>query len=289
MNRIVGAAEELLPPSLDRTPAWYETRQAGVTASEIATILGLSRWQSALALYFRKRGGLDEQDDDYRMALGRELEPYVLRCFTNATGIETGPVGLCGSLDRPWQLATPDAVCGHIPVEGKTALSEDDWGQSGSDIIPLYYRCQLLWQMDTLGADHGYMCVIFLRSGEPRWYKIGWDGVDIGVMRAAGAAFLARVEDGRPPDADGSDSSTDALRRMYPPVEGETAVCTRGLRRSYIAALKARKAADDRHQLMSNKIRQVMGTATRLSDPDGEIVATRRGSKGSLYPGRDLI
>lgn len=287
--RQIGAALELLPADAARTPAWYETRQQGVTASEIATILGLSRWNSALALYFRKRGDLDDDDDNWRMALGRELEPYVLRCFTDATGIETEPCGLARNIERPWQLATPDAVCGHIPIEGKTALAEDFWGQSGSDIVPLYYRCQLMWQMDCLGADHGYMAVIFLRSGEPRWYRVDWEAEDVGVLREAGHEFLHRVAAGDPPPADGSDAATKALRRMYPPdpAAGD-AVCSRALRRTYVAALKAHATGDEKHKLASNKIRQAMGTSTRLVDADGGIVATRRGPKGSLYPAKGL-
>jgi putative phage-type endonuclease len=291
--RQIGAGLELLPPEAARTPEWFQARRNGITASEIAAILGLSKsaWNSPLALYFRKRSEIDDDyDDDYRMALGRALEPYVLECFTTATGIETQWCGLTASMERPWQLATPDEVAGHIPVEAKTALNEDGWGPSGSSEIPLYYRCQLMYQMDVLGADHGYMAVVFLRSGEPRWYRIGWDGVDVAVMREAGEDFLRRVRDGDPPEADASDATAAALRRRYgTDPDLPTVVCSKSLKRSYIAAIKARKAADDRHQLMTSKIRLLMKDATRLSDPDGGIVATRRGSKGALYPGRDLM
>lgn len=289
--RQIGSAVELLEPEAARTPAWHEARRAGVTASDIAAILGLSKWNSPLALYFSKRDELgDEDDDDYRMALGRELEGYVLRCFTQATGITGEPCGLVANIEQPWMMATPDIVARHIPIEAKTSLSEDNWGPSGSDEVPLYYRCQLLWQMNVLGANHGYMCVVFLRSGEPRWYQIGWDGEDIGVMREAGAEFLRRVQDGDPPGVDSSDATAAALRRRYgSDPELPEVTCSRALRRSYIAAIKARKAADDRHQLITSKIRLLMGAATRLSDPDGGIVATRRGPKGALYPGRDLI
>jgi putative phage-type endonuclease len=289
--RTVGAATELLPPDAARSPAWYEARRGGVSASEIATILGLSRWDSPLALYFRKRGELDgDSDDDYRMALGRELETYVLRCFTGLTGIELDLCGLAASIDRPWQLCSPDAVCGHIPVEAKTALAEDFWGDSGSSVIPLYYRAQLLWQLDVLGADHGYMCVVFLRSGEPRWYEVAWDAEDIGVMRQAAQLFLQRIADGDPPAADSSDATTQALRHRYRSGAGTPpAVCSQALRDSYAAALKARKAGDEQYKLAANKVRQAMGQSPRLLDPAGGIVATRRGPKDSLYPGKGLL
>jgi putative phage-type endonuclease len=287
---MIGAAQELLAADAARTPEWYEARRQGVTASEISTILGLSRFDSSLALYYRKRGELDDEDDNYRMALGRELEPYVLRCFEDLTGLEISRCGLVQSLARSWQLATPDAVIGHIPAEAKTALSEEFWGPSGSSVVPLYYRAQLLWQMDCLGADHGYMCVVFMRSGEPRWYRIEWDSEDIGVMRMMAWAFMEAVEQGDPPEADGSEASMQALRRRFRSEPGvPDAVCSRALRRSYAAALRARRVGDDRHNLATNRIRQAMGNSARLLDPDGEIVATRRGPKDALYPARGLL
>lgn len=287
---MIGTARELLRYDDARTPAWYEARRAGITASEISTILGLNKWDSALALYFRKRGELDEDDDNYRMALGRELEAYALRCFTDLTGIELDRCGLVASIDRPWQLATPDAVCGHLPVEAKTAVSDEFWGPSGSSVIPLYYRCQLMWQMDTLGADHGYLVVIFLRTGEPRWYRVDWDADDVGVMREAGLEFLRRIAEDDMPDADGSDASTQALRRRFQVAEGEPdAACSRELRLAYATAIRFRAAGDERHKQVTNRIRQAMGNSARLRDPDGEIVAVRRKPKGALYPARGLL
>lgn len=287
--RTIGQARELLPPGSDRTPEWYEARRPGITASEIAAVMGLSKWQSPLSLYFSKLDGLEGEPDNDKFRLGRVLEPYVLERFQEMTGVETAPCGLVCARDRPWQLATPDAVQGGIPVEAKTAVSEEDWGPSGSDEVPLYYRCQLVWQADVLGAPFGYMCVLFLRSGEPRWYRIERDAEDVLVMREAALDFLRRLDEGDPPQPDGLDATTTALRRRYEPDEqAPDAVCGKGLRRSYVAALRAYGAADERKKLMSNRVRMAMGPSVRLRDPDGDIVATRRGPKNALYPGRGL-
>jgi putative phage-type endonuclease len=289
--RLIGAAQELLDYGADRTDRalWLETRRLGITASEIATILGLSKWNSPLSLYFAKLGVLDENEGDYRMALGTALEPYVISCFTRLTSKTTETVGLLQSTERDWQLATPDALAdGHHPLEAKTALSEDDWGPSGSEMIPLYYRCQLLWQMDVLGADYGFLCVVFLRSGEPRWYRIDWDGGDVAVMREAALEFLDRLERSRPPRPDSHEATQRALRGAYPPRADVTATCSRRLRIQYAASLKRRREADEKHMLVTNKIRYEMGFASRLVDPDGDTVATRRGAKDALYPGRNL-
>ncbi|MBO0875327.1 MAG: YqaJ viral recombinase family protein [Pseudonocardia sp.] len=56
---------------------WFAARRQGVTASEIAAILGLSPWDSAFAIYHRKMGVLDNQPDSDVLSLGRRLEPWI--------------------------------------------------------------------------------------------------------------------------------------------------------------------------------------------------------------------
>lgn len=287
---MIGAAEELLPFDAARTPEWYELRRQGVTASEIAAILGLSKWSSPLALYYRKRGELDDEGDNYRMDLGRALEPYIIECFEAMTGLETTQCGLVRSVKRPWQMASPDAVVGNIPVECKSAHSDEFWGPAGSSVVPLYYRAQLMWQMDVLGADHGYMAVVFLRSGEPRWYQVSWDSDDVGVMRMMAWSFLEQVERGEAPYTDGSEASERALKHVFRPDQGvPDAVCSPTLLDSFRAALRARRDIDDQYQLAINEVRQAMGNSARLVGPGGEIVAVKRGAKGALYPGKGLL
>lgn len=290
--RTIGAARELLPYGSDKTDRerWLEMRRAGITASEISTILGLNKWNSPLSLYYDKIGAGAEPQDSYRMQLGAALEPYVLSCCQRISDCQLDYYGLLASGERPWQLATPDAVLAgtSIPVEAKTSLSEDEWGPAGSDQIPLYYRCQLLWQMDVLGAREGCLCVVFLRSGEPRCYQLGWDGEDIAVLREAGEAFLQSAEDGIPPPPDGSEATTAALRHRYSPAQDTTAGCSRMLVRRYRAALRRSREAEANLDLIKNMVRYEMGFASRLTDPDGATVATRRGKNDALYPARGL-
>jgi putative phage-type endonuclease len=292
---MIGDARELLPYGSDVSDrqAWLKLRRTGVTASEAGVILGLSRWSSPTALFFQKRGELDDEIENDQMRLGRVLEPYVLQRFTEMTGQRLEYAGLLQNQERPWQLCTPDALVTDatfiVPVEGKTAVSEDQWGKSGTPEIPLAYRAQLLWQMDVIGAPVGYLCVLFLRSGEPRWYQVEWDAEDVGVMRDAALEFLDFLERGVLPPTDASEATQKALRAMYRrDDDAPDAVCGRGLRRSYAAALKAYSAAEDRKRLASNKIRVAMGNSARLRDPSGEIVASRRGPNDALHPARGL-
>jgi putative phage-type endonuclease len=292
----------LLPPGADVTDTeqWRELRRAGVTASEIAALLGLSRYSSPVSLYYAKRGEIPDEEESDLTAIGHVLEPYVLSRFTSATGLSLVPCGLIASAGRPWQLATPDAlVAGDIvPVEAKTAVSTREWGPAGSQVVPAPYYCQLQWQMDVLGAPCGYLAVVFRTSGEFRWYEVGRDDFQLAEMRALATEFLWAVAQGQPPEPDGSEATAIALRARYPP-QGSEALCGAGLARSYRAALRARERASERLRLAENRIRAAMGSSVRLRGPDGMEVAVRRVYERSgyevtaktidaLYAGRDM-
>jgi putative phage-type endonuclease len=274
----IGSAVELLPYGSDVTDReqWLELRRQGITASEIAAILGLSHYSSPSALYYAKRDGSDGYHDNDTMAIGRALEPYVLERFAASTRLPLAYCGLVASLDRPWQLATPDAVTEEIvPVEAKTTAYGREWGPQGSSRVPLRYLCQLLWQMDVLGADYGYLAVVIRSTGEFRWYRLGWQDEDILLMRSEAERFMWLIDTGQPPEVDDLPVTTLALREHYA-ADGSAATCGAALIRSYRAALKARKAAESRLRLAENRIRATMGAASRLTGPQGEEVAVRR-------------
>jgi predicted phage-related endonuclease len=62
---------------------WLEARRKGVTASEIAVVLGLSPYGSPFELYHRKTGTLPEQPQSDDMALGVYMEQFVAGRFGN--------------------------------------------------------------------------------------------------------------------------------------------------------------------------------------------------------------
>jgi putative phage-type endonuclease len=165
---------------------WLEARRRGVTASEIAVVMGLSPYSSPFALYHRKRGDLPEQADNTAMALGRYLEEFVTEQFEDRSGLHVMAAGLFAHPDRPWQMATPDRLicegshCGYPPgacdcthdviavLECKTSASYDGWGEDGGDEIPVHYRCQVLWQMDVLGVTTGHRVPVPALHAPPR-------------------------------------------------------------------------------------------------------------------------
>jgi putative phage-type endonuclease len=281
-------AELVLPPDMDRTPEWHEKRRAGITASEIAVILGLSPFESEFSLFWRKLGELPPIEDNDSMSLGRHLEPWVADKFAEDYRDDFYVLsgGLYANKRRPWQMATPDRLLystyfgvSEEPVavwEGKTTSQSDGWGLSGTDEVPVYYRAQALWQADTIEVPRTYLSCLFLQSKQTRHYVIEYNAADVEVMRLAALDFIDRLNKGVPPPADGSEAAREALKQLYTSVD-ETAkvVIPQDLADEYRAASAEFSTARKRKDAAENLVRQHAGNAQIVLDEDGNRVCTR--------------
>lgn len=282
---------------------WLAARREGVTASEIAVVMGLSPYDSPFALYHRKRGDLPEVEDSDAMERGRVLEPYIAEKFA-ALRPEFTLLGdgrqLYAHPDRPWQMATPDRFVyeaqGHPSIwdplvavlETKTDAGGDDgWGEDGSDQIPVHYRCQVLQQCDVLGVKRWYVACLAMRSWKLRVYTGEIDDqaeADLELMRREGLAFLHRIERGDPPDIDWRPQTTAALKHLNPKVEQVDVTVGRRLAISYRAAVRRAAEAEQRKDEMTNRMLHAIGSGRRAVEAGtSEVVATR-----SVYPNRRI-
>ena len=284
---------KLIVGSDESREAWLKARREGITASEIGVILGLvpGQWASPMSLYLRKRGEIGEDyDDDEGMALGRYLEDYVCQRFAErfpelmVTGTGTE---LYAHEDHPWRLATPDRLIyedtPRTPavgvLEAKTDSGSSEWGAGGTDEIPVRYRCQVLWQMHVMGLEQAWVACLFLQSRSLKTYHVTLDAAaeaDIELMIAAAEDFMRRVAEEDPPDIDWTEATTQALRELHPDlVDREVTIPVR-LAARYRKAHAALDAAKRRSKQAENEIRQRLGNGRIVTDPAGNVVATRQ-------------
>lgn len=288
-----------------RTEAdWLAERRKRLTASEIACVLGLAppSWENAspFALYHRKLGNLPEPQDSVSMRVGRRLESLVCDLFAERRA-EFELIGdgrtLYACPERDWQAATPDrVVCDvrfdsddgpagivedyepYAVLEAKTSGTYDGWGEDGSDEIPVWYRCQLLWQMDVMGVAAGFAACLFLPARRLRVYELALDADaahDLKIMREEGEAFMARLARRDEPEVDWRPATTAALKTLHPGVEDVTVTVGARLARSYRSAVRRYKEAERRRDLMANRVLAAIGDGRRAADPAGQPVATR--------------
>jgi len=289
---------------------WLAARTKGVTASEIAIVMGLAPddWGSPFGLYHQKLGDLPAADDTLSLRVGRHFESLVCDLFAERhpefTLTGDGRT-LYAHPDRPWQMATPDRLVSETwsvpagtdelvrevtaPVatfDAKTSATYEGWGDDGSDEMPVYYRCQKLWQMDVEGVTTGYLACLFMHSRTLRVYELHMDADaehDLKLMREEAELFRSRIERRDEPEVDWRSATTDALKTLNPGLEQRDIAVGAQLAKSYRAAQRRYKEAEQRKELMTNRILQAIGTGRRALDPAGRPVATR-----SVYPHRRI-
>lgn len=262
------------------SPEWYEVRRSGVAASEVAAILGLSPYQSRFDLWWEKRTGEQSEAENRAMRRGRRYEALILEDFADEhPELYVSETVTVRSVERPWQLATPDGLAYEssggdeyderfaaslFPVaviEAKTGQRRD-WGDPGTDDIPVEYRCQVLWQMDTLGLSVAYLPVRFGDQYEE--YVVEYHEADVLTLRQAAEEFLADVREDRTPDVDSHTSTLRRLKHLHHELTDTEAVIPETVWRQYAAARRLKKAAEDRMRLAENRVRAIAGPAARI-------------------------
>lgn len=153
----------VLPELTVDSDEWHEARQSSLGASEVAAVLGLSKWQTPLSVYMAKQGVRNEIPENLAY-FGRESEPMIAGWIMH-TRPDLGMVGpgfSARSDDWPWLTVSPDRIISDsgkpIPVELKTssAFSRSDWDNG----VPLYYQVQVQAQIAVLDAPYGWLAVL---------------------------------------------------------------------------------------------------------------------------------
>ena len=263
--------------------AWLAQRRNGIGASDIAAVLGISPWKTPLQLYLDKRGELPPQEDAPQLRRGRMLEPLVLDFYADETGHQVTRQQECVTGAEPWMMATLDGfdAIDNAPVEAKTvnAFSAQEFGEHGSDDIPLHYSAQVHWQMMLTDASTGYLAAL-IGSDDFRIFTIQRDR-DLELLLIARATeFWQRVQSGTPPEPN---SEVD-VKLLYPRDAGSSIEATPEIADAVaeLAAIKAQaKELEAKEGLSGMKIKTFMGENATLIGLDGKPLATWKTAKGS--------
>lgn len=276
---------------------WLRARKGGIGASEVAGLLGVSKWTTPYAIWAEKATpdiDLDRPMSD-RQRWGLALEDKIAEAFEDETGFETSlPVNWGDDLTAThlilWHagavdgravplFATPDRYvevpgCDHAALaELKTAGAEraSDW----ADGPPVEYLVQVQAQLACCPRAPWAYIAVLIGGNDFRWYKVERDPETIAeIERIATAFWWEHVASGVPPAVDGHPATTDAIKRRYATedapdseIELDPASADAGQRllelQDAIKALKAEQAALETEAAKhENVLRQVIGGAT---------------------------
>ena len=154
---------------------FLQERKNGVGGSDVAAIIGISKWATPLDIFERKTGRAPEQEETPAMYWGTTLEAVVADEFAKRTGWK---VERCETIRREWRIANLDRVVtlpdgSKAVLECKTANAYSDmaYGESQEEgillgiklepaIIPDYYQTQVQWYLHLTGYQKAYLAVL---------------------------------------------------------------------------------------------------------------------------------
>lgn len=194
---------------------WHTYRRAGITASEIASVMGIPTAYGTPSTVFWDKVDPDARRDSIRFRVGHHMEPFIAEELTHDDpGLHLGEGGLWASTDRPWMMATFDRLgwrcdpcaagtyAGHpyfhgqgggvpadvlakpsgdphaaFPVQMKTANSREGWGEPPDGKIPGHYLAQVAWEMAVSGAAEAVLPCLVMPGGPLLVYRVERDDV----------------------------------------------------------------------------------------------------------------
>ena len=193
-----------------------ENRHLYIGGSDIAKVMGLSRWGTPLSLWAEKTGKIPPKDlsNVEAVELGNDLEDFVANKFSQKTGkaVRRSPK-VYQHPQYPYMVAHIDRlVTGSDELlECKTCsfFKKDEW--EGEE-IPQEYILQVIWYLGITGRRIGHIAVLI--GGQSFKYKqIEFDSELFDKMVEAAKDFWQHVQDDTPVDIVATDDET--LKDLY--------------------------------------------------------------------------
>ena len=279
---------------------WLANRRSGIGGSDIAAILGLSPWKTALDVYLEKRGEADGTvSDSDAVYWGNVLEAVVADEYAKRTGRKIQRINqiirhpeydwAIGNIDRA--IVSPGSRV-RVAGDGGTLLGADgilevktasmfkasEWGRDGDeDAVPLHYQAQVMWYLGITGQH--WADVTALIGGQRMVIRrIHRDDETIAAMLERAHEFWHRhVLTRTPPEP----AKAKDAERLVPADHGEAIEATDDLLAAYNAAreAKARIAqAEADYEAAAERIKLALGERSVLT-LNGKPLVTWKAAK----------
>jgi putative phage-type endonuclease len=209
---------------------WLEWRKQGVGASDVAGIVGLSKWSSPMSVYLDKTSDVDDSSTE-AMAWGLRLENAILDAYFETTGVEVTARQLM--VEHPvWDhhRATLDGLTNDRIVEAKNT-SQWSW-----DEIPDHYRIQGQWQMHCASMDRVDFAVLHGGNRLAIYSDVRDDDLIAELIVRVNQFWDDYVIPRRLPPVDESAATHQALKHAWASTEGAVSLSEQA-----VEALKRRK------------------------------------------------
>jgi putative phage-type endonuclease len=270
-----------------------EARKLGIGGSDMPIILGLSSYKTPYQLYLEKTGKTDLSfEQTQQQYWGEQLEGIIREEFAKRNNIIVETYDTCV---HPFYNFIRGNIDGYIPawnavleVKCSNQFMASEWGESGSDVIPMQYLVQIAYYCAITNANCAYLAVL-IGGNDYREYKYERDlGLEDKLIEAA-KTFWNCVQSNTPPEP----INQVDLRLMYPKHNPDKTVLaepeiTQQLNTLADTRFKIKQLSEIEDKYKFN-IMQFMEDAECLVDDFGKPIVTwrvnKRGSRTFLMKG----
>ena len=280
---------------------WLAQRRTCITGTDISAIVGLNPYATAMSVYMDKLGLSEPIKDNEPMRWGRLLEPVIAQRYSEDNGVEIRQ----GEFIKKEGIfgGTPDYLTDQKLIEIKTVgiYGAKNFGESGSDIVPDHYLCQVQWYLNLVGMERADL-VALIAGQDYRVFHIERNEKLITILCDATYHFWhSHIVTQEAPAIDASESSEKYLKAMYPKSRGNIvtapAICSDIAEK--LAEVKQQiEELEDEKNLLENNLKDSIGENDGIED--FRFKATWKSAKDSvktnwekvakeLNPSSDLI
>lgn len=201
-----------------------ELRRSGITATEVAAIVGLSPFAGPMDVYQEKLGLVESRTVNEAMRWGHALEPLILARYAEDEGVEIVVPGTLRHPEHSEILGTPDGVVvgerRGVEIKTTSHRAAHLWGEAGSDAIPAHYYVQCAIYMAVCDADSWDLAVL-IGGQDYRVYRIERDReMESWLVDSALRFWREHVLAEVPPAVDGRPTTARFLANRFPTNNG---------------------------------------------------------------------
>lgn len=260
---------------------WLEERRRGIGGSDAAAVMGLSKYKTPLAVWEEKTGIAPPIPDNAPMMWGRNLEPVIRQHYADVTGRTVlMPEKMLYHVKHPFMLANLDGYTDDKRVvEIKTARDSRDWGEEGTDEIPIPYLCQVQHYMAVTGFAVADVAVL-IGGSDFRLYEVPADAEFQAAMIDAEADFWRKVEAQEPPEPV---TYSDMLQR-YQTSKAASVTASEPVENAVAELKRVReqmKLLEHTEEQLKTAILGELADNDTLLDSQGKVLATWKSAKAS--------
>ncbi|MBT7876943.1 MAG: hypothetical protein HN738_02555 [Gammaproteobacteria bacterium] len=199
-------------------------RLEGIGGTDVGCLLGVG-FKSPYELWEEKTGRGKEFSMNEAMRWGLALEDVLRVRYAEETGHKVDTIEPVRHPKHEWWVGSPDGVTPDRVLEIKTARFQgDDWGNPGTDQVPMGYYCQVQWYMAALSLDKADIAVLFSGQDFAIYHVERDDKCLKSLYKKAKSFWEKNVKEDIPPEEMSAKEQQRYLGIKYPNDDGEIKV-----------------------------------------------------------------